>query len=107
MSGAVDWSGDALGATLRATYYGGVNQPGSAANGSADILTGKHVITDLELRYAPVKGAQVALGASNLFDVYPDATPAALNSTGVVGFPYYSPFGFNGRYLYARIGLTW
>jgi iron complex outermembrane receptor protein len=107
VSGAVDWSSDALGATLRATYYGGVNQPGSAVNGSADILTGKHVITDLELRYAPAKGAQIALGASNLFDVYPDATPAALNSTGVVGFPYYSPFGFNGRYLYARIGLTW
>jgi iron complex outermembrane receptor protein len=30
-----------------------------------------------------------------------------LNSTGLVGFPYYSPFGFNGRYLYARVGVTW
>ncbi|HEV7313927.1 TonB-dependent receptor [Sphingopyxis sp.] len=107
VTGAIDWSGDALGATLRATYYGEVNQPGTAANGSADILTGKHVVTDLELRYAPAKGAQFAIGASNLFDVYPDATPAALNTTGVVGFPYYSPFGFNGRYLYARIGLNW
>lgn len=107
VTGAIDWSGDALGATLRATYYGGVNQPGTAANGSADILTGKHVVTDLELRYAPAKGAQFAIGASNLFDVYPDATPAALNTTGVVGFPYYSPFGFNGRYLYARVGLNW
>jgi iron complex outermembrane receptor protein len=107
ITGAIDWSGDLLGATLRTTYYGQVNQPGTAADGSADILTGKHVITDLELRYQPVKGAQIALGANNLFDVYPDATPAALNSTGVVGFPYYSPFGFNGRYLYARVGLTW
>lgn len=107
VTGAIDWSGDALGATLRATYYGEVNQPGTAVNGSADILTGKHIITDLELRYAPAKGAQFAIGASNLFDVYPDATPAALNTTGVVGFPYYSPFGFNGRYLYARIGLNW
>ena len=107
VTGAIDWSSDALGATLRATYYGEVNQPGTAANGSADILTGKHVVTDLELRYAPAKGAQFAIGASNLFDVYPDATPAALNTTGVVGFPYYSPFGFNGRYLYARIGLNW
>jgi iron complex outermembrane receptor protein len=25
----------------------------------------------------------------------------------VIGFPYYSPFGFNGRYLYARAGLSW
>lgn len=107
ISGAVDWSGGDLGATLRLTHYGNVNQPGTAVNGSADILTGKHLITDLELRYAPAKGAQVALGASNLFDVYPDATPVSLNTTGVVGFPYYSPFGFNGRYLYARVGLTW
>jgi iron complex outermembrane receptor protein len=107
VTGAIDWSGDALGATLRATYYGEVNQPGTNVTGAADILTGKHVVTDVELRYAPTKGAQVAVGASNLFDVYPDATPGALNTTGVVGFPYYSPFGFNGRYLYARVGLTW
>jgi len=25
----------------------------------------------------------------------------------VLGFPYYSPFGFNGRYLYARLGVNW
>ncbi len=96
-----------LGRRLTTSYWGGTNSPGPPADGSGDILTGKHVITDLELRYQPVKGAQIALGANNLFDVYPDATPAALNSTGVVGYPFYSPFGFNGRYLYARVGLTW
>jgi iron complex outermembrane receptor protein len=107
VSGSVDWSLDGLGLTARATYYGNVNQPGTAANGSADINTGQHVITDLEFRYAPAKGAQFALGVNNLFDVYPDATIAANNSTGVVGFPFYSPFGFSGRYLYVRAGLNW
>lgn len=107
VSGAIDWSGNALGATLRATYYGSANQPGTLASGENDILTGKHVVTDLEFRYQADKGAQFAIGASNLFDVYPDATIAPLNTTGVVGFPYYSPFGFNGRYLYARAGLSW
>ena len=107
VTGSLDWSLDRIGATARVTYYGNVNQPGTAADGSADIFTGRHVITDLELRYQAAKGAQLALGVSNLFDVYPDATAAALNSTGVVGFPYYSPFGFNGRYLYARAGLNW
>lgn len=107
VSGTVDWSLGDLGILARATYYGNVNQPGTAANGSADINTGTHTITDLELRYQPRKGAQFALGVNNLFDIYPDATPAALNSTGVVGFPYYSPFGFGGRYLYARAGLSW
>ena len=107
ITGALDWSLDGLGATARVTYYGNVNQPGTAANGSADIHTGRHAITDFELRYQPVKGGQIAFGASNLFDVYPDATIAANNSTGVVGFPYYSPFGFGGRYLYVRAGLNW
>ncbi|MDO9367592.1 MAG: TonB-dependent receptor [Sphingopyxis sp.] len=107
ITGAIDWSGDLLGATLRTTYYGNVIQPGTDPTGINDIPTGKHVITDLEIRYQPAKGAQFALGASNLFDVYPDATIERLNNNGVVGFPYYSPFGFNGRYLYARVGLTW
>jgi len=105
ITGAIDWSGDVLGATLRATYYGNVIQPGSVA--ANDIPTGKHVITDLEFRYQPATGGQFAIGASNLFDVYPDATIDRLNNNGVVGFPYYSPFGFNGRYLYARVGLSW
>jgi len=107
VSGTIDWTLGDLGLVARASYYGNVNQPGTAANGSADINTGKHTITDLEFRYQPTKGAQFGLGVNNVFDVYPDATPAALNTTGVVGFPYYSPFGFGGRYLYVRAGLSW
>ena len=105
VTGSVDWSNGPLGATLRATYYGDVLQAGTTA--ANDYNTGAHTITDLELRYQPAKGAQVAIGASNLFDVYPHKVPAALNSTGVLGFPYYSPFGFNGRYLYVRAGFNW
>ena len=107
ITGAIDWSLDQLGATVRATYYGNVNQPGTVPDGSADIFSGRHVITDFELRYQAPRGAQIAFGVNNLFDVYPDRVPASLNSTGVLGFPYYSPFGFNGRYLYARLGFNW
>ncbi len=105
VTGTLDWSLDEIGALARVTYYGDVNQAGTIA--SADVHTGKHAITDLELRYAAAKGAQIGLGVSNVFDVYPDRTIAANNSTGVLGFPYYSPFGFNGRYLYARLGVNW
>lgn len=105
VTGSIDWSLAKLGATARVTYYGNVNQPGTTP--AADIHTGSHAITDLEFRYQPKTGAQFGIGVSNLFDVYPDRTIAANNSTGVVGFPFYSPFGFNGRYLYARAGLSW
>ncbi|MCP3735262.1 TonB-dependent receptor [Sphingomonas sp. RP10(2022)] len=107
VTGSIDWSLGELGALARVTYYGDVNQPGTLASGTADVHTGQHAITDFELRYAAPKGAQIGLGVSNLFDVYPDRQSAANNTTGVLGFPYYSPFGFNGRYLYARIGLNW
>ncbi len=105
VTGTIDWSLDKLGALARVTYYGNVNQPGTTP--AADVFTGRHAITDLELRYAAAKGAQIGLGVSNLFDVYPDRTIPANNSTGVLGFPYYSSFGFNGRYVYARVGVNW
>jgi iron complex outermembrane receptor protein len=105
VAGTVDWSLRDFGATARVTYYGNVVQPGTTP--AADIPTGKHAITDLEVRYGGKRGLQLALGAQNLFDVYPDRTPGNLNGpSGLVGFPFYSPFGFNGRYLYGRVGFN-
>jgi iron complex outermembrane receptor protein len=105
VSGTVDWSLRDLGATARVTYYGDVTQPGTTP--AADVHTGKHAITDLELRYSPKNLPQLALGVQNLFDVYPDREPGNLNGpSGLVGFPFYSPFGFNGRYLYGRISVN-
>ena len=105
VTGTIDWSLDRLGALARVTYYGNVIQPGTTS--AADVPTGRRAITDIELRYTADRGVQLGLGVSNLFDVYPQQQIAANNSTGVLGFPYYSPFGFNGRYLYARAGVNW
>ncbi len=106
VTGTVDWNRGPLGATLRGTYYGDVNQPGSTA--ATDIHTGNKMIVDLEGRYTFAQRFHLALGVDNLFDVYPKATPLnALSSTGVVDFPFYSPWGFNGRRLYAKIGMDW
>jgi iron complex outermembrane receptor protein len=111
--GTVDWSLGDLGVTARGSYYGDVTQPGSTGFAEEDIHTGRHTVFDLEARYQVVKNLNLAIGANNLFDAYPDyvrvlsSRNQPLNSTGLVGFPYYSPFGFNGRYLYARVGVTW
>lgn len=102
---STNWSLDKLSATLRATYYGDVLQPASTASG--DYWTGNKLLFDLETRYQLTDHVGVALGADNLLDTYPTATPAALNSNGVLGFPYYSPFGFNGRYVYGRLNVKW
>ncbi|GGB19165.1 TonB-dependent receptor [Sphingomonas metalli] len=103
--GAVDWRLDAFGATLRAVHYGNVLQPGTVV--ANDYYTGRHTLVDLEARYRFNDAVSLAVGADNLFDVYPDTTPARLNNNGVTAFPYYSPFGFNGRQLYGRLNISW
>ncbi|GIK49331.1 MAG: TonB-dependent receptor [Alphaproteobacteria bacterium] len=102
---SVDWALNNIGATARATYYGDVLQPGGSP--AADFRTGEHTLLDLEGRYRFTPNVAIALGVDNVFDEYPDAVPAALNTSGVVAFPFYSPFGFNGRFTYARLSIDW
>jgi len=105
ITGSVDWTGGNLGLTARVAYYGSVNYPGTTA--AFDAESGNRAITDLEARFEMKKGLRLALGVNNLFDVYPRPIPIALNPTGVAAFSNYSPFGFNGRFLYARAGYSW
>ncbi len=105
VSATADWSLNQWGATVRATYYGDVLQPASTEAG--DYNTGEKTVVDLEGRYRLTDRVGLAIGVDNVFDEYPDYVPETLNSNGVLGFPYYSPFGFSGRYAYARISLNW
>jgi iron complex outermembrane recepter protein len=113
-----------LGITARTTRFGEVVAPGAAAPladasslvllGPDDVTLSPKWITDLELRYNFLERFELAVGANNLFDVYPDRVPQGARPTG--GFypanagylPYsgFSPFGFNGRFLYARASVT-
>jgi iron complex outermembrane receptor protein len=102
-----DWSREAWGATLRTTFYGSALSPGTLANGSADSETGVRGVVDLEARRTFPMGVTVALGADNLFDVYPRQIPPNLNTTGAAPFSSFSPFGFNGRFLYGRVSVRW
>ena len=116
---------DMFGLTARTTRYGRVVSPNTAlpisnptsltAYGPDDIFLSPKWITDLELRVSPVKSIEVALGANNLLDVYPDRLPFGPRPAAIGGFypvtqaflPYsnFSPFGFNGRFLYGRVSI--
>jgi iron complex outermembrane receptor protein len=102
-----DWSKNQWGATLRTTLYDNVLSPGSAADGSGDWRTGAQGIVDLEARYRFDAGLTVSLGADNLFDQYPDQVPPNLNTSGGNPWSSFSPFGFNGRFLYGRVAYNW
>lgn len=117
---ALDWQLSKFGATIRTNRYGTV---WTAANGALTTPLGQGVgdfrlspkwITDVELRFQPINQVTLAFGADNVLDVYPDRLPVG-GATGAPGFtpnsyflPYssLSPFGFNGRFLYARLGFN-
>jgi iron complex outermembrane receptor protein len=100
-----DWSNGPWGATLRGTAYGSVLIPN--ATPALDYKSGAKTVWDAEARYTFLKDVTWALGVNNLFDEYPEQAPAPVNTTGVVAFPSYSPFGFNGRFLYTRLSYSW
>ncbi|HEY0130108.1 MAG TPA: hypothetical protein VGB57_01800, partial [Allosphingosinicella sp.] len=86
------------------------------ALGPDDIELGAKWITDVELRYKAFDRLELAVGADNVFDVYPDRSPIGPRPASQGGgvypinqyyLPYsgFSPFGFNGRFVYGRIGI--
>jgi iron complex outermembrane receptor protein len=103
---SADWTRKNLGATVKVTNYDSVIL--SQNNPLQDVQTGGSTLVDLEARYNLDMGLRLAVGANNVFDEYPNATPGAINApTGSIGFPQFSPFGFNGRFLYARLSYDW
>lgn len=113
---ALDWSYDGVGATIRTNRFGSVFVPGGSTNialgrGEApgDFTLTPKWITDIEGRVTVIRGVELAAGVDNVFDVYPDRSPAG----GVFGnnaffLPYsnLSPFGFNGRFIYGRVSFN-
>jgi iron complex outermembrane receptor protein len=103
---SIDWTHDAFSTTFKATNYSSVTVPNN--NPTFDYRTGSATLLDLEARYALPMGVNIAAGVNNITDTYPDFTPGAINSpSGSVGFPSYSPFGFNGRFFYGRLSVNW
>ena len=117
----------AFGFTLRGTRYGKVLSPGAVAPlapnqlsltalGPDDVKLSPKWITDIELRFDVNERVHLAIGADNAFDVYPDRLPFGPRPASAGGgfypqnnqyngYSIFSPFGFNGRFLYGRVGF--
>jgi iron complex outermembrane receptor protein len=104
--GSVDWEYGNAGVTWKTTHYANVLIPNN--NPTFDYSTGDAWLMDLEFRYKLPMNVGAAFGINNMFDKYPNFTPGTINSpTGSIGFPSYSPYGFNGRFLYGRLSVNW
>ncbi len=115
----LDWEAGKFGLTARGNRYGSVFLPGPSLDitipkGSApgDITLSPKWVMDLEVRFNPVEAVQLAVGANNLLDEYPDRLPFGTVNGFNFGLnnsflPYssQSPFGFSGRFVYGRVSV--
>jgi len=69
------------------------------------VLSGKWT-TDMEYSWQANSQVRVSIGMNNVFDVYPDKTVKRNSFNGIFQHSGYSPFGFNGRYVYTRLDMT-
>ncbi len=116
-----DYEWNWLSVTARTNRFGEVLAAGVAPIN--DVLLRPRWISDLEFRIRPQDGfanrIELAFGANNLFDEYPTPNPTGRGVDPVTGnpanfsvnnyflpFSSFSPFGFNGRFLYGRISYV-
>lgn len=99
------WTRQAASLNLRATRYGRITQANASAAGPDAVIHPK-VIVDMEGSVDLAKGVRLAVGANNLFNIYPDRLPVALQNSGFSLYNQYSPYGTSGGLYYARFALS-
>lgn len=96
------WELGPVRALLRETRFGGYVESSNVAAG--DRRFGAKWVTDLELAAALSSKVELAVGANNLFDVYPDRN-GAIAADGSGAYGSFAPFGLSGGFYYARVGV--
>jgi iron complex outermembrane receptor protein len=100
---AANWSGRQFAVDVNELRYGAFCS--FTLNPADDQEYAAKWLTDVEGSYR-TSGYRLAVGAQNLFDVFPDRNSTVNSFNGIQTFPSQSPFGMNGRTVYARIGRT-
>src|SRR6185295_11109171 len=95
-----DWQRGGFGALVRGSRYGEYCFPTNVV--ANDQTFGAEFLADVELTWRR-DHYTVGLGVQNLFDNFPDQLRTVNSSFLVQTFPSISPFGFNGRFVYARM----
>jgi iron complex outermembrane receptor protein len=102
-----EWSLGPLHTLLRVTRFGKYTETGSSQTSTADDRTfSPKWVTDLEVAAKLNDRITAAVGANNLFDVYPDRIGVIQANTGLGQYGLFAPFGLSGGFYYARLGVT-
>ena len=112
---SVNHAADRWRLTTRVSYFGAYwdSEDGRNAADAGDVLyswlyapySGKALL-DVEFGIPFGAGAELAIGAENLLNVYPDINPYGADNVGNQ-YGQFSPFGFNGAYYYTRVSYGW
>jgi iron complex outermembrane receptor protein len=98
-----EWTYDKWRVNLRESRYGKWDSLNN--NPAFDQHFGAKWLTDLEVGYEISEQIAVAVGANNLFDVYPDRNTVP-DTNGFAPYGGNSPFGLYGGYYYARVSVN-
>lgn len=90
----------------RAVRFGEVTEATNTAS-TQQVYSAK-TVTDVSVGYKITKALKLSVGANNVFDVYPDETidVATRSSEQFIYSRRATQFGYNGRYLFGRLELS-
>ena len=101
-----EWSFKPFTSSLRVTRFGRYTETGASQTSVADDRTfDPKWVTDLDISAKISRSLTVAVGANNLFDVYPDRIGVIQANTGLGQYGNFAPFGLSGGFYYARLGV--
>jgi len=96
-----NWTWNKLNFNLQEIRYGKFTSPG--ATEALDRFFSAKWITNVQVQYHVTKQVSIAVGADNVFNVYPPANNIPLAQYGYNQYPRFGPFGFTGGSYYARV----
>ncbi len=112
---SANWDLGRFGVVARTQRFGEVTSrnalTAAGVPSAPDQTFGAKWITDLSASVRPLPRVTLAVGADNVFDVYPDensdrriasAVDSGNANFGIFPYSQFSPFGFNGRFVYLR-----
>jgi iron complex outermembrane receptor protein len=89
---------------LRFTRWGEYTE--SSTDAKFDQKFGAKWVTDLDIGYSLSDNVTLAVGAYNLFDVYPDKHGIVNVTDGSGQYGSFAPFGLTGGFYYARLSVN-
>lgn len=104
---SIDWSKKSLNVLLRNQRFGQVISLGTLSNGTLDNTYAPKWISDVSVGWQTPWKVKLTVGADNVFDTYPDQSIALTDNNGIFPYGGFTPFGYNGRFIYARLNYTW